>query len=137
MTIELQLLTVTRQRLANRGLAAHDIVAVNVQRNVIEVRMRVRMVPQLRARLQPQIQYLLQARPVELGSTCVHESDDRNVLLAKRAQQLVGHGLHACQIARPSVAAARQIIDRNGDLPASFCCESSSCEQHEQPTQPR
>ena len=67
------------------------------------------MVSQLRARVQPQIQYLLQARAIELGSTCVHESDDRNVLLAKRPQQLVRHCPHACQIARASVAAARQI----------------------------
>jgi hypothetical protein len=59
------------------------------------------------------------------------------VLLTKRSQQLLGHCTHACQIARPSVAAARQIIDRDGDLPALSRRGSGSCEQYDQPSQAR
>jgi len=104
------------QRSAQKRLAFENVRRVFLHRDLIDVQMR-GVIAEIRARIEPQIQNLAQPLGPELHRAAgVDKSDHGDFLIAEGRQQTLRDGPNSLQRARAAVAAARQIVDRDGDF---------------------
>ena len=83
----LQFFPARRQSRTRDRLALQNIGGVGIERDVIDIGMRIGVVSQFRTRVQPNIQNFAQTGSPQLMPALIDESDDRNGLIAKRLQQ--------------------------------------------------
>jgi len=122
------------QRLCNRWFAAQEVRFIIGQRNVVEIRMRPRVISQVRAVLYPQPQDLLQTvRAQVAGAPCIHEPNYGYP--PQWSEQLRGDSLDRCEVSpRYIVPAARKIIDGDRHLarlaPQRRCADEQKRNSH-------
>lgn len=88
MPVEFELPAACSQRGAQDGLAFEDVGRVLFQRDVIEVEMRVGVVAEVGAGIQPEVEDLTQIPGGQASAAFVDETDNGNLLLAEGAEQL-------------------------------------------------
>ncbi len=119
MAVEPKRLPASREGRAEGRLALEDVCRVPVQRDVVDVEMGVRVIAEVGAGVEPQVEDLTEALDADLGLTAgVDEAGDGYALVAKRLQETLRHGADAGEVTRAAVTASGQIVDRDRDLPA-------------------
>src|SRR5581483_8413890 len=110
--VKLEFLASFRQYGAQNRLALENISGVLLEQDLIDVEVRIRMIPQIRSRAEPEIQNLAQSVGTEFDRTAfVYEPDQRDFLGTERLQQFIGHLPDADQTTGPAITAAQQIVD--------------------------
>ena len=96
-------------------LAARDVGGVVGEWNLVDVEVRVRVVAEIRTRVEPEIEHFAKPGGAEVCAALVHEPGHRDPLLAERGEQAFVETANGREVARSAVAAARQIVDRDRD----------------------
>src|SRR5690349_15203434 len=112
MPVEDEALAPRAEDLAEERLALHDVAGVFVERDLVDVEVRVRVIAELRAGVEP----LVKNAPQPLGArpdlaARVDEADHRDLLLAERREQTRGHRANRRQRPRPGIAPSGKIVD--------------------------
>ena len=110
-----QLALACGERRSGHGFASRHVGGEGVERDLVDVGMRVGVVAEIGAGVEPQVEHLPQAIRAPVLPSFVHEPDHRDLLLAKRGQELTCHLCHRRLRAGAAVAAAGQVVDRDRD----------------------
>jgi len=103
---------------SQHGFAFEDVRSVLINRYVVGVEVGIRVVAQIGAGIQPEVENLAEVLGRQAFVPFVDEADDRNILLTERSQEFFGHCADGSNVARAAVAAAREVINGDRDLPA-------------------
>jgi hypothetical protein len=97
---------------AKDWLALDDIRGVLIERDVVDVEVRVQVVAEIGAGIEPEIKYLPEPFGTEIDLVAlVNKADYRDMLVAKRTQETLGHGADVSQAAGAAISASRQIVE--------------------------
>ena len=120
MAKERQFLAARVERGPDGRLALDDVVGVGLERDVVDVDVRVGVVAQRRAGIEPDVEHLSQSSRANLGlGPRVDKADHRNLLVPERRHEPLGHRTNIGEPARPAVTAAGQIVDGDCDSAGS------------------
>jgi hypothetical protein len=107
MSKVLQFFPASRQSRTGDRFALQNIGRIRIERDTIEIGMRVGVISQFRTRVQPHVQNFAETVVPQLMPALIDESDDGNGRIAKRLKQLPCHVADCGKVRRPRVPTAR------------------------------